>query len=80
MAIEESLNRLMATIRSLELLAQQEEHMPYDFDVACRLADDGQDEIEHVRKRLDVFLKAKRESGAATSSGQEREAQLRVVK
>ncbi len=80
LAIEESLTRLMATIRSLELLAEQEEPLFYDFDVACRLADDGQDEIETVRKHLRVLRQAERESGTATSNGQKREAQLRVVK
>jgi len=72
MAIEQSLTRLMATIRSLELLTEQEEPLPDDFDVACRLADDGRDEIETVRRHLNVLCKAEREN--RTASRQEPEA------
>jgi hypothetical protein len=70
LAIDESLTGLMATIRSLELLAEQEESLLDDFDVACRLADDGRDAIKTMRKHLCVFQQAERQNG---------QDQLRVV-
>lgn len=79
LAIEESLTDLMATIRSLGLLAEQEEPLPDDFNVACRLADDGRDEIETVRRHLRVFRQAERESQTAPVKGAEREAPTRTI-